>query len=92
MKQYKNILFSVVSIILAFILLFSFHLRDTKYFFVFYIFVILGIFFAYKNQREHKSSLIAKLLLVISILSLFYQFLELPIAFVLSNLLFKITH
>ena len=92
MKKYKNLLFSLTSIIIAFVLIFSFNLIGTGFLFIFYMFIIFGIFFASISNKKKESPLAGNIMLIIGILSLFYPFLELPIAFVLSSILFNLTH
>ena len=91
MKKYKNVLLSFGSIIIAFILIFSFNLIGTGYLFIFYIFIIIGIFFASKGNKNKESPLASNAMIIISIISLFYPFLELPISFMLSGILFNLT-
>ncbi len=86
MKKYKNVLLALGSIIIAFILIFSFRLIGTGYLFIFYIFAFIGIFFAYKSNKEKEASLVSNIMIIIAVLTLLYPVLDVPIAFIIDSI------
>jgi len=79
MKKYKNILLSLISFVIAYLLLYSFHLSGSGYLFVFYIFILIALWLGYVSIRQKESSWAGFVILIIGLLSLLYPVTDLDI-------------
>ena len=74
--------------ILAYILLYTFHLVGSGYLFIFYLLIVVGIIISFKGTKVSDSSRLAKILLILGILSLFYTWvLEIPILMMIDSII-----
>ena len=89
MKKHKNIFISIGFYILT--ILFYF-LLNSPLTFPFYIFGLIGIFFAHLSNRNKESAWVGYLLMIIGILLLLFPFYATPLAFMLSGTFFNLTH